>query len=497
MIGSIALKPLPFVLKEIHQELASGELVIKNRDEHRQIYFSNGNIAHISSSHSSDRLGLYLLKENLIDEIKLKEALNLYREGTLFGEFLVSLNLITPENLAESLKSYQAYLLSKILFWEDGAFIFMEKQFPQDKRFLDINFANLIIKSSRFLEDEVKLRKFFGEERHFICFSSNPVSLLQNLSLNSEEYFVLSRIEGIISLQELISISSVPRLKVLQTVFSLYISGVLDLLKREEAMERQLDFKHISKGILNVVIETQKELENKIPENIKAKRDFILNLKERAKEGDFYKIFNISPGATIQDIYQRYLEYIKIIHPDNSFEPALKDLREDMIELTQLLSKGYQILCNPQSKSTYDGIYKKSDLSSKEIIERKMVQMEIARKNFEKAKEYLDREDYHSALKLLEEAHRFDPENSEILLALVNIEVKNPNWIKRASDRLLEYLKDRPEFEDGWLTLATLYLSRGMVHKAKMCLEKVMQMNENNEKAKSLLQELQKKETKK
>lgn len=497
MIGSIALKPLPLVLKEIHEERASGELVIKNRDEHRQIYFSNGNIAHISSSHSADRLGLFLLKENIIDEVKLQEALNLYREGTLFGEFLVSLNLITPENLAESLKSYQAYLLSKILFWDDGAFIFMEKQFQQDRRFLDINFANLFIKSSRFLTDEIKLRKFFGEERHFICFSSNPVSLLQNLSLNSEEYFVLSRIENIISLQELINISNVPRLKVLQTVFALFISGVLDLLKREEAMERQMDFKPPSKGILNIALETEGKIEKNIPENIKAKRDFILNLKERAKEGDFYKIFNLSPGATIQDIYQRYLEYLKIIHPDNSFEPEFKDLREDMIELTQLLSKGYQILCNPKSKSTYDGIYKKTDLSSKEIIDRRMVQLEIAKKNFEKAREYLDREDYHSALKLLEEAHRFDPENSEILLALVNLEVKNPNWIKRASDRLMEYLKDKPEFEDGWLTLSTIYLSRGMVHKAKMCLEKVIQMNENNEKAKSLLQELQKKETSK
>lgn len=493
MIGSIALKPLPFVLKEIHEELATGELVIKNREEQRQIYFSNGNIAHISSSHSADRLGLFLLKENIIDEIKLQEALNLYREGTLFGEFLVSLNLITPENLAESLKSYQAYLLSKILFWDDGAFIFMEKQFQHDRKFLDINFANLIIKSCRFLTDEIKLRKFFGEERHFICFSSNPVSLLQNLSLTSEEYFVLSRIENIISLQELINISNVPRLKVLQTVFSLFISGVLDLLKRDEAMERQMDFKPISKGILNVAIETQKEIEKNIPERVKAKRDFILNLKERAKEGDFYKIFNISPGATIQDIYQRYLEYLKIIHPDNSFEPELKDLREDMIELTHLLSKGYEILCNPKSKFTYGGIYKKTDLSSKEIIDRRKVQLEIAKKNFEKAREYLDREDYHSALKLLEEAHRFDPENSEILLALVNLEVKNPNWIKRASDRLVEYLKDKPEFEDGWLTLSTLYLSRGMVHKAKMCLEKVIQMNENNEKAKSLLQELQKK----
>lgn len=491
------MKPLPLVLKEIHEELGSGELVIKNKDEHRQIYFSNGNIAHISSSHSSDRLGLYLLKENIIDEIKLKEALNLYREGTLFGEFLVSLNLITQENLEESLKSYQAYLLSKILFWDDGAFIFMEKQFQRDKRFLDINFANFIIRASRFLDDEIRLRKFFGEERHFLCFSSNPLNLLQSLSLTSEEYFILSRVEGIISLQELMGIVSIPRLKVLQTVFALFISGVLDLLKREEAMERQMELKPISKSILNIAIEAKESVDKRVPEKIKVKRDFILNLKERAKEGDFYKLFNLSPGATIQDIYQRYLEYLRLIHPDNSFEPELKDLREDMIELTQLLSKGYQILCNPQSKSTYDKIYKKTDLSTKEIIDRRMVQLEIARKNYEKAKEYLDREDYHSALKLLEEAHRFDPENSEILLALVNIEVKNPNWIKRASDRLLEYLKDKPEFEDGWLTLATLYLSRGMIHKAKMCLEKVIQMNENNEKAKSLLAELQKKGIKK
>jgi len=495
MIGSILLKPLPFVLKEIHDELKSGELVIKNKDEHRQIYFLNGNIAHISSSHNYDRLGLFLLKENLIKEETLKEALKLYKEGVLFGEFLVSLNILSKEILEESLKSYQAYLLSKVLFWQDGAFIFMEKQFQPDRRFLDINFANLLIKASRFLNDEFVLRKFFGEERHFLCFSSNPINLLQNLSLNSEEYYVLSRITGIISLQELINISAVPKLKVLQTIFALSVAGVLDLLKREEAMERQMEVKGFSTDILNIAIEAKEGFEKKLPEKIRTKRQFIQDLKEKAKEGDFYKLFNLSPGATIQDIYQRYLEYIKIVHPDNSFEEGLKDLREDMMELTQLLSKGYQILCNPSSKSAYDSIYKEA--GTEEIISRKMIQREIAHKNFIKAREYIDKEDYHSALKLLEEAHRFDPENSEILLALVNIEVKNPNWIKRASDRLVEYLKDKPDFEEGWLVLSTLYLSRGMLHKAKMCVQKVIEMNENNEKAKNLLQELNKKEIQK
>lgn len=497
MLGSIILKPLPFVLKEIHEELKSGELVIKNKNEHREIYFLNGNIAHISSSHLSDRLGLFLLKENIIDEIKLQEALNLLREGMLFGEFLVSMNIISRETLEESLKSYQASLLSKILFWDDGAYIFMEKQLQEDKRFLDINFANLLIKSSRFLNDEVLLRKFFGEERHFLCFSSNPINLLQNLTLNSEEYFVLSRIMGIISIQELLNICSVPKIKVLQLVFALSVSGVLDLLKREEAMERQMEAKSIQTDLLNIAIEAEESFKKKLPEKIKVKREFIENLKQRAKEEDYYKLFNLSPGATIQDIYQRYLEYIKMVHPDNSFEPGLKDLREDMLELSQTLSKAYQMLCNPHSKITYDSIYKETEKSTKEVISRKMAQREISKKNFTKAKEYIEMEDYHSAAKLLEEAHRFDPDNSEILLALVNVEVKNPNWIKRASDRLVEYLKDKPDFEDGWLVLSTLYLSRGMTHKAKMCVQKVIEMNENNEKAKNLMNELQKKETQK
>lgn len=495
MLGSISLKPLPFVLKEIHEELKSGELVLKNKNEHRQIYFLNGNIAHISSSHYLDKLGIFLVKENIIDEIKLKEALNLYREGVLFGEFLVSLKILNPELLEESLKSYQAYLLSKILFWDDGAFIFMEKQFQQDKRFLDINFANFLIRASRFLNDEIILRKFFGEERHFLCFSSNPLNLLQNLNLNSEEYYVLSRISGIISIQELINISSVPKIKVLQIVFALAVSGVLDLLKREEAMEKQIEIGTVSTEILNIALEAKKDFEEKLPEKIKTKREFIEGLMKKANEEDYYKLFNLSPGATIQDIYQRYLEYMKMVHPDNSFEPGLKDLREAMIELSQILTKGYKILCNPNTKTVYDSIYKESELSTKEIFSRKLIQREIAKKNYLKAKEYVDREDFHSALKLLEEAHRFDPENSEILLSLVNIEVKNPNWIKRASDRLVEYLKDKPDFEEGWLILSTLYLSRGMVHKAKMCVQKVIEMNENNEKAKNILNELQKKET--
>lgn len=496
MLGSLAYKPLPYILKEVHEEYKSGELILKSKNEHRQIYFLKGNIAHISSSLETDRIGLFLVKQNLINEEKLKEALGLYKEGQLFGEFLVSMDIISEEVLKESLKNYQAYLLSKILFWNDGAYIFIEKEVKEEKKFLDISFANLMVKAARFINNEVLLRKFFGEERHFIAFSSSPYKLLQTLSLDNEEYFILSRIPKILSLQELLGICSNLKLKVLQIIFALYISGVIEMLTRQEALERRMEESQISSEALNVILETREKFEKKIPEKIRIRRDFIRDLKERAKDGDLYKLFNLSPGSTIQDIYQRYLEYMKLVHPDNAFIEGLKDLKEDMIELSEILTRAYQTLCTPHKRAIYDEVYVKNKSKSKEEMQRKILQKEIAHKNYIKAKEYIDREDYHSAMQLLEEAHRFDPENSEILLALVNVEVKNPNWIKRATDRLVEYLNEKPDFEDGWLVLATIYLSRGMVQKAKMCVKKVMEMNENNEKAKILLYELQKKEIK-
>ncbi len=496
MLGSVALKPIPFVLKEIHQDLKSGELILKKGNEQRIIYFKEGNIAHISSFHSTEKLGLFLVKENIINEEKLKEVINFYKEGQLFGEFLVSMNVIDKNTLEENLKNYHAYLLTKILFWEDGAFIFNEKFFEKDKRFIDISFANLILKASRFLNDESTLRKFFGEDKHFLCFSPNPINLLQNLSLEPEEFFILSRIKGVISLQELLSICSNIRIKVLRLTFALLISGVLEALNREEALERQMEAERISTSLLNIAIEAKEEYEESLPERIRQKRDFIKSLKEKIKEVDYYKLFNLSPGATIQDIYQRYLEYMRIVHPDNSFQEGLKDLREDMLEISSALLKAYQILSNPHSRANYDLIYKGEKSLLKEDLQRKMLQKDIAQKNFEKAKEYMAAEDYHSALKLLEEAYRFDPDNSEILLSLVNLETKNPNWIKRASDRLIAHLENNPELEEGWLVLSTIYLSRGMVQKAKACVQKVIELNKDNERAKRVLEELEKKEKK-
>lgn len=496
MLGHLSRESLAEILRSLHLAARSGQLSIKRESEERQVFLEGGEIIHIASSHPDDRIGQFLLGRKVIGPDDFARALDEARQGTLFGQALVGRGALNASELAEQILHFRAWLLSRVLPWSEGAYIFQDGEALVPPAIaLPAPYANLFLKAARQLGDEAFLLRFAGGDAQLVGFTTNPRFLFQNFALTPEEFFVISRIQGILTIREILTLTPLPRLKVLQMLYALTASGVLESYDRAGALEVQFN-RGVSASALNLTVEAApvrgEAPASTLTEQQRWHREFILKLKDRAAGGDFYALFDLAKGATQQDIHARFLEYSKFVHPDNAYRAHLADLRQLMNDLLPLLERAFNTLVESRTRAIYDKMGASQRADDQETVQRKLLQQEIVKANLEKAREYVDQEDWHSAFQLLRDAHRFDPENSDIVLLMAGVEMKNPLWVRPAAERLAAHLQNHPVLEEGWLLLAEIYQLLNLPLRARASLERALDINPKNARTAEMLRAAQK-----
>ncbi len=83
---------------------------------------------------------------------------------------------------------------------------------------------------------------------------------------------------------------------------------------------------------------------------------------------DYYEELGVTPAATDQEIHRAYRRLVRLVHPDQQMDPAVKKLAEkQMIRLNQM----HQTLLDPVRRRTYDHELRSSRLISQRPIARK------------------------------------------------------------------------------------------------------------------------------
>ena len=114
---------------------------------------------------------------------------------------------------------------------------------------------------------------------------------------------------------------------------------------------------------------------------------------------------------------------------------------------------------------------------------------QLAAKNFERASELIDANDYHPALELLREAVRFSPDKAEYRFRLGQVELKNVNWIDRGLEDLREATRLAPTRGDFLRETARALAEHGRTEDARMYARKAQEVEPGSESA-ALLAEL-------
>lgn len=119
------MRPLPAVLLDLHEDFATGKLVLKRGRVTKSVDLVNGNPVSTASTPRDETLGFFLVNSGVISEEQHRLAVERAAQvGGKLGEALVAQQVLTVETLIEQLGKQARHKLIQALRWPQGAWRF-------------------------------------------------------------------------------------------------------------------------------------------------------------------------------------------------------------------------------------------------------------------------------------------------------------------------------------------------------------------------------------
>ena len=149
---------------------------------------------------------------------------------------------------------------------------------------------------------------------------------LQGVVLTPAEMFVLSRIDGFASVEQLCQITGLPENQTRAALQKLASVGLVDLpLGAEEGVDLDVE-----------------------------QQQSILGFFDRLREMDFFEMLGVGPGADAKAIRRAYHKASKRFHPDRYYGKRLGPFKARLEEIFVRLSQAHEFLLDAKRRSAYE-----------------------------------------------------------------------------------------------------------------------------------------------
>ncbi|HSK03999.1 MAG TPA: tetratricopeptide repeat protein [Kofleriaceae bacterium] len=123
--GELAMRPLPSVLLDLHEEQVTGRLVLKRGRVSKTVDLVRGDLVGATSTQRDETLGHFLVSSGVITEALHREAVQRATGGGgKLGEALIALGALTEAELVEQLALQSRHKLVQALRWPQGVWRF-------------------------------------------------------------------------------------------------------------------------------------------------------------------------------------------------------------------------------------------------------------------------------------------------------------------------------------------------------------------------------------
>ena len=196
---------------------------------------------------------------------------------------------------------------------------------------------------------------------------------------------------------------------------------------------------------------------------------------------DLYHALGVSSTASTDEIRRAYYALARRYHPDKFRNEAIKAQAEQVFGR---ITEAYATLSDHDARSRYDGEIAANRGSAQDHAGDTT---DIARENFRRGRDELDRGRFAEALAFLMHACEQDPGKSEYFEYLGATQARNPRLRKQAEESLLKALALSPTNAGAYVQLAGLYERAGAAERAREMYRKALEWDPDNPAAKRAL----------
>lgn len=183
-------------LRRLQKERRTGVFKTTAERVEREVRLVSGAIVGAHSSSDDDRLGEVMVRRGRITQQQFEDASLLVRSGRRLGDALVELEIVTRDEVEAFVRTQLAEITSKILNEPPKKLEFHDEATPGELTTTPVPIADAIIEAARRTASIADDLKRLIDHNMVPVLTQDAYAVLETLSLQSHEAFVLSRCDG-------------------------------------------------------------------------------------------------------------------------------------------------------------------------------------------------------------------------------------------------------------------------------------------------------------
>lgn len=397
------------LLHTLYGENKTGILYLEKDNIRKSVHFKDGYISFAVSNQKQERLGELLLADKKISPKQYSDISQEIKEsGKRFGLLLLEAGYIDAGTLETYLQRQLTNILHSVFTWNAGYYDFIPSTGQDEYITLKATPAQIILSGVQKTFTAEILERHFLETGTVFVLSDNPRFRFQNIQMDGKEQKILSLVDGIRSVVDIVHDVQLPSVEVRKFLYALFLCR---MIRMKDANETTEDDSDLLKGCGS---------EELIDEDL---RKSILKKYIQVHSHNYFEILEIPKTKDKKDIKQAFMKMAKIYHPDRYFHKLDEKCNDYVKEIFQKLNQVYHELLNNISETEKDTVKAPPAAScSKEEQENERV----ARSEhfFEKGMTLYRQGDLEGAQRALVSAIQVSPKETEyhIQLGLIFME---------------------------------------------------------------------------
>ncbi len=365
MKGTLSLINFADIIRDLHLTRRTGLLRLTRDRELRAVFVEQGDLVFALSNLPHERLGDFLLARDLITREQYEAAVQKPNAKQRFGQVLVEMGVMSRETVEAQARQHLTEIILAAFEWESGEFAFEEGTRAAHDVKLNLLTPNLILMGVRRMTNDAVVRRALGPTTQFIELSPDAMTQLQRATLDGTEGFVLSRITGRMTIDELVLISGVPEATILRVVYGLLCAGILvgshprPTMANPQPVAPQPAAPSVPSPVTPAPVATPPtptgtpEPEAVNPDEARFELQMLREFLS-LKTTTYYDMLNVAPTASDSEIKRSYYQMAKKYHPDRYRPLGLPDVLESAEWIFARISEAYEKLRDPDVRRRYD-----------------------------------------------------------------------------------------------------------------------------------------------
>jgi len=252
--GNLETFFLASVFQLLCNDKKTGVLQVGDEGNEVKVYFKEGTVIYAISSQKEHRIGYFLKSKGMLSERDLQKCLQVAKQKKFqLGKVLVDEGYITIDDLKDVISLQVENILYGLFLLQKGNFDYKDAKLNLSGLILtELDAMELILEASRRVDEMSILQKQIPSDK-LVFRMSERVQDEEEVKLNSNEWRILSLVNGKRSIREVIMGSGYDDLGAYKILYSLVSSGLIEKAGEVQVEEVPVKKKEVSVDFPGIV----------------------------------------------------------------------------------------------------------------------------------------------------------------------------------------------------------------------------------------------------